>query len=146
MKIPVGVIKAIDELFRKKTEMKMLKADIDELSSTVKKFMSDHGLDIIEGKKAQAIYSTREGNEIDPEAYFDAIGGDVDKLLSSVTVRMDPKDDYSGARSFLGEDDISSICHTVDIPVLRIKKLAPMKVEAPVVAAPKRMRKLATTP
>jgi len=133
IKLPIGIIKAVDELFRVKNEIKLLEAEHTELKDTITQYMSDHSLTSIDGRKAQAIYSVREGNEIDPEGYWEALQGNVDKLLASVTVRMDPKGDKMGARSYLGEEDIISISNPVEIPVLRIKKLTtqPIKVDVP---------------
>ena len=145
VKIPVGIINAIDEYFRVNNEIKLLEAEKGELGTAIKKYMSDHNLDVLEGKKAQAIYSTREGKEIDPEAYWEAIDGDVDKLLASITVRMDPKGDKAGARSYLGEDDITAICGAINIPVLNVKKLKPQRVVIPTKAIPTRRRTLAST-
>ena len=130
-KLPAGVINAIDKLYELKNEIKMAKDEADECANTIKTYMSNHGLDVMDGRNAQAIYSTREGKEIDTEAYFDLLDGDIDKLLASVTVRMDPKEDRAGARSYLGEEDIESICAPVEIPVLRIKRLVKQTKETP---------------
>ena len=146
IKVPVGIIKAIDEYFRVNNEIKLLEAEKSSLATTIKQYMENHGLDVVEAKKAQAVYSTREVKEIDPEAYWEAIDGDVDKLLASVTVRMDPKSDRAGARSYLGADDIETICGTINVPVLNVKKLKTQKIVIPkkVATQPKRARRLAT--
>lgn len=131
MGTPIGIIKAIDELYTKKQELKLLETEVDELSSTIKDYMKSHQLKSIDGKKAQAVFNTREVQEIDPEAYWEVLEGDVDKFLSSVTVRLEPNatKGLSGARSYLGKDIITSICSIIEVPVLLIKKL---KAEKPI--------------
>ena len=133
--IPIGIIRAIDELHRVKNELKLLEAEHTELADTIKQYMTDHNLDTAGGKLAQAILTIRENKELDPEAYWEVLEGDVDKLLASVSVRIEanPKTGRAGARSFVGEDTIDSICSVTEIPVITIKKL---KVQKPIKVIP----------
>lgn len=124
-KIPLGVIKAIDELYRLRNEVKLLEAAEKELADTIKRYMIEHDLDSIEGRKAEALMTVKELREIDPEAYFDAIDGDTDKFIASVKVRVeaDKKKDKAGANSFLGQEELNSICSTTEVVSLSIRKL-----------------------
>jgi hypothetical protein len=124
-KIPFGVIKAVDELFRVRNEIKLLMKVDEELSKGIKIHMQENGLDVIEAKKSQAEFLTRENRSIDPEQYLEALDGDMDKLLSSVTVRIDidKKNDRAGARSYLGEQQLNDISAVTRGPVLSVKKL-----------------------
>jgi len=128
MKTNIGISKAIDELYRVRNEKKILESTESELVETIKTYMVDHEVRELEGKKAGAILTIREQRTIDPEAYFEAINGDVERLLASVNVRMDPdkKHDRAGAKSYLGEVDLKAISSVTYIPSLSVKKLAPV--------------------
>lgn len=132
-KIPVGVTKAIDELYRVRNEMRLLEAAEKELADTIKQFMIGHDVDSIQAKKAEAVITMKELREVDPEAYFDAIDGDTDKLLASVKVRVEAnkKKDLAGADSYLGQEELNSICSITEVASLSVKKLAPIQVIAP---------------
>jgi hypothetical protein len=124
-KIPLGVIKAIDELYRLRNEIKLIEAEEKEMADTVKRYMVEHDLDSIEGRKAEAQLTMKELREIDPEAYFDALDGDTDKFISSVKVRVEAnkKKDQAGANSFLGQEELNSICSITEVASLSVKKL-----------------------
>ena len=132
-KIPVGVTKAIDELYRVRNDLKLLEAQEKELADTIKQFMIGHEVDSVQAKKAEAVITMKELREVDPEAYFEAIDGDVDKLLASVKVRVEAnkKNDLAGADSYLGQEELNSICSVVEVASLSIKKLIPIQVGSP---------------
>jgi hypothetical protein len=132
-KIPVGVTKAIDELYRVRNDLKLLEAQEKELADTIKQFMIGHEVDSVQAKKAEAVITMKELREVDPEAYFEAIDGDVDKLLASVKVRVEAnkKKDLAGADSYLGQEELNSICSVVEVASLSIKKLIPIQVGSP---------------
>jgi hypothetical protein len=129
-KIPVGVVKAIDELYRLRNEIKLLQAAEKETADTVKRYMVEHDLNSIEAKKAEAVLTIKELREVDPEAYFDAIDGDTDKLLASVKVRVEANKskDLAGADSFLGQEELNSICSVTEVASLSVKKLKTIQV------------------
>ena len=122
-KIPMGITNAIDELFKVRQDLKMLKVKDTELGTSIKAYMLDHGLDEIEAKKACASISMRPYPIIDPEEYLEALDGDIDKLLASVTVRIDEdeKAGRDGARTYLGKRVLDEIKEEVEVPVLNIK-------------------------
>lgn len=130
------VKKAIDELFRIRQEIKMLKSDDSEMAASIKLFMLENKLDAIEGTLARAELSIRPYVTVDPEAYFDAIDQDIEKLLATATIRLDPdkEKDRPGARSYLGADTIKEITVETQIPVLNIKKQKGTKKKTPKVA------------
>lgn len=140
--VPLVIVKAIDELLLIKDELKILKAKEKERSSFIKKYMVKNKLKVVNGKKAQAVYSTRAANEIDPKAYFELLGGDLKKFLSSVIARTDPTEDRAGARSYLGKDALESICRAISIPVLHIKRLISSQAEETAPIVPKHTKKI----
>lgn len=129
MKTPVGIIKAVDELFKIRAERKVLEAQEAELADTIKTFMLEHDVTTLEGRKALAQLIMRDQKTIDPEAYFDALNGDVEKLLATVTIRIDTdkKNDRLGAKAFLGEEDIRLISSFTKSASLTVKKLEAIK-------------------
>lgn len=122
----MGIKTAIDELFEVRQDLKILKAKDTELGTSIKAYMIDNGLDEIEAKKAYALISMRPYPTIDPEEYLEALNGDIDKLLASVTVRIDEdeRDGRDGARTYLGKRALDEIKEDVEVPVLNIKPVS----------------------
>jgi hypothetical protein len=115
--------KAIDELYRIRQELKMIKTQDYDVSTAIKLYMAEGRLDRIEATLAYAELSFRPYNTVDAEAYFEAIDRDIDKLLATANIRLEPVDDRPGARSYLGEDTIKEITIETKVPVLNIKKI-----------------------
>lgn len=124
-----GLKNAIDRIFEVRQDLKRAKSEDTELGTSIKDLMLAQRLDQVEGTRAQANISRRPVYKIDPEAYYEALGGDLDKFMASVIVRMDddPKTGRAGAKSFLGKNIIEEISDVEEIPVLNIKKLTKSK-------------------
>lgn len=124
-KIPTSIKKTIDELYDIRQEIKKLKSSDTELSTFIKVYMLERDLDEIESQSAVASIGIRPLPHIDPESYYESLDNDIDKLLASVTVRIDEDRNTGrlGARSFLGNEELKEIVTAEDIPVLSIKRI-----------------------
>lgn len=138
MKVAVGILKAIDRAFYLRNQISILEAEKKELTDTIKKYMKDNDLKTVEAQEAQAEYGVREPTIIHPEEYLEALDGDLDKLLASVTVRINQTGEQKGARSYLGEEELEAISDFSEIPTLRLtrrkettKEEAPKKIVTP---------------
>jgi hypothetical protein len=134
--VSIGIQKAIDELYRTREERKILQTKEEQLSDSIKEHMLREGLEEIETKEHCASLSIRSSGSIDPEAYYEALDEDVDKLLATVSVRKESnkKKDTVGADYYLSKEEIESITEPVDISALRITKIAELPKQK---AAPK---------
>jgi len=124
---------AIDELFKVRQNLKMLKAEDVKLGTLIKAYMLEHGIDEIEAKTAYAVISQRPYPIIDPEQYLEALDEDWDKFYASISVRIDEdaKTGRKGARSYLGKEQIEAISESDDVPVLNIRKLEASSRQTP---------------
>jgi hypothetical protein len=130
LRTPTGVTKAIDELYRIRAERKMLEAKEEQLGNAIKNYMKSVNLVEVETREHRAIFSTRIGGAIDPEAYYDVLD-DFDKFIETVIIRKETNKEKGllGADRYLGKEEIENITIPTETPVLRIVRLN--KVESP---------------
>jgi hypothetical protein len=131
MRIPLHIQKLIDEVYRKKAEIKNDQMHVDNNVVALKDWMSQHDLDTIETGECCARLSTRTGGEIDAEVYYDALD-DWDKFISTVVIRKETKDDRKGANAYFGKEMLDSMTKPMSTPVLRITRLTNVSEVAPV--------------
>lgn len=128
MKISTEMKKKVDKLYNLEKEKKRIDTQIEEERALLKDCMKVNKIDTIEGKVAKAVYSERISKVIDTKAYYEALDGDQDKFMASVTVRMNPSGDRPGATSHLGKEIIEALCAKERIPILKITVLEETKI------------------
>jgi hypothetical protein len=135
MKVPIGITNAIDETFRLRKEIEMLKTQEAGLSETVKDYMESTGVHSIETTKTVAEYTERSKMVVDADKLYDALETDWTRFISCMSVRLEPnkKKGLRGAREFMGEEDLAKISKVDVSQVLSVKSLPAVVVEKPVV-------------
>jgi len=130
MKVPIGIQKAIDETFRLRKEIAMLKAQEAGLSETIKNYMEKSGLHVIETDKVSAEYAERPQMTVNPDKLYDALETDWMKFISCVSARLEPNQgkQLRGVRDYLGEEDIKKISKITNVQVLSLKAVAAAEV------------------
>jgi cellobiose phosphorylase len=123
--------KTVDELFNIRQEIKMNKNEEEELVGTVKQFMLENDLDVLEGTQAYVEMSMRPRATIDPESYYEKLEEDWDRFCETISVRnsTDKKTGKLGARKYLGEEEILEISEVTEVPVMRVKLLPTTKTK-----------------
>jgi len=125
MKVPVGITNAINEIFRLRKEIDMFKKQETDLVITVKEYMSNNRVLIIDTDRVSAQYSERTTLIPDPDKLYDALENDWMRFISCVSVRLDSNTSKRvwGVREFLGEEDIKNISKIETTPILSVKLL-----------------------
>jgi hypothetical protein len=133
MKIPIGVKNSIEELYRVRQQLKLFEKSEAEITDAVKVFMFDNEITLIGGTTVQARLFERPQHIVNPEEFLEALGGDVDPLFKTCTIRLDgnAKKGTKGVRDYLGNDVIEAISNTVWVPVLAVEKLKPQEETRP---------------
>jgi hypothetical protein len=131
--VSIGILKAIDELYRTREERKILQMKEEQLSDAIKDHMMREGLESIETKEHCALLSMRSGGAIDPEAYYESLDEDFDKFLATVSVRKETnkKTGKLGADYYLSKETLESITDPTDVAALRITKITEMPAQKP---------------
>lgn len=139
--VAIGIQKAIDELYRVREERKILQMKEEQLSDAIKDHMLREGIESIDTREHSALLSVRAGGDIDPEAYYEALGENLDKFMSTVSVRKVTvkRTGKLGADYYLSKETIDSLMEFTETVALKVSKITeiPESKPAPAVAPPK---------
>ncbi len=129
----IGILKAVDELYRIREERKILQMKEDQLSDAIKDHMIREDLEEIETKEHRALLSLRSGGAINPEAYYEALNENFERFLETVSVRKETnkKTGKVGADYYLSKEILESITDPTDIVASRITKLTEVPEQKP---------------
>ena len=131
--VAIGIQKAIDELYRVREERKILQMKEEQLSDAIKDHMIREGIESIETREHCALMTVRSGGAIDTEAYYEALGENLDKFISTVSVRKETnkKTGKLGADYYLSKETIELITEPSDTVALRVFKLVEVPESKP---------------